>query len=620
MCGLVFLASREAIDPAALKAMGDSISHRGPDDEGFLLLGDSTASGTTMEVRPHALEGLNIGLAHRRLSILDLSALGHQPMAYKDDRYWIVYNGEIYNHLELRQELEGHGYSFRSHCDTEVILAAYDFWGAACQNRFNGMWALTIIDLHKKELFVSRDRFGIKPLYYYQNDKTFAMASEVKALLAHPDIKSEPNVKYCQRFLEAGALEYEHETAFANIYRFDFASGVTIALDAVFAPFTPTRFWDYEIDTSDEPFCPEKAQKIAADYYALLQDAIRLRLRADVPFGSALSGGLDSASIVYMIEEELKNTDSAYKQQTFSTVYSDAYKDCDESVYIKLITDTLRLKRNFIEPDVGEVPDLHTLAVGSLESPSDGLGMGGMNVYKLIDRSNVVVTLDGQGADEQQAGYLPYIVNFLCNSRLRDAYKDLKALSRIPGARKMTYIGLGLCFLRNILGGSNLERLVKGTFGTKRLRLLLPLNEVLKKDTNSALINLIHYSDARSMHYSIEARMPFMDYRLVEFTAKIPATYKIHDGWTKYFARVAFDKKLPDEICWRKDKLGWPVPHRQWFNGPLRQWLTDTINGSNFVQNHFKDSKVPDDLSTFSLDRAIRLLNLSEWHKRFFER
>lgn len=620
MCGLVGIISKKEIDLNNLKRMNDEISHRGPNDEGYFYKGKSSNQYDINNLETLDGDGVDVALAHRRLSIIDLSFQGHQPMNYLD-KYRIVFNGEIYNHIELREELSLHGYTFKSHTDTEVILAAYDHWGIECQNKFNGMWAIIIYNIIDEKIFISRDRFGIKPLYYYKDDETLVFASEVKSILEYEGVTCEPNVEYCKDYLSNGVKEYKRETSFKDIYRFDFASYIETDKNQLFvSDLGEKKFWDYEINTDNEKFDIKRAKSIAQEYYELLKDSIRLRLRADVPFGSALSGGLDSTSIVYLIEEELKNIKSDYKQQTFSTVHSGENIDCDESYYINLITNTLGIKSNKIEPNPDEIEDLHELVVKHWENPFEGTGMSGINTYKLINDSNVVVTLDGQGADEQQAGYLFYIINLLYNLDFMDALSEGKKLYSIPKAKRFVKMGLLFNFSRQILSKKLFEK-IAGKFRNGKLKkYIMPLNEKLKNDTNEGLINLIHYSDSRSMLYSIESRMPFMDYRLVEFTAKIPAVYKIHNGWTKYFARLAFDKKLPDEICWRKDKMGWPMPDKKWFSGPLNDWITGSVNNSDFIQEHIKKIDIKKDMETFGMKKSIRLLNLASWHNLFFEK
>mgnify|MGYP003391645790 FL=1 len=286
MCGISGIISKKRIEKDIIEPMTDTIIHRGPDGFGYYY-------------------GEKFVFGHRRLSIVDLSDAGHQPMQYLN-RYVITFNGEVYNHLELRKELEKNGYVFQSHTDTEVIMASYDFWGVDCLNKFNGMWAFVIHDRLKDKYFMSRDRFGKKPFYYYKDQEKFIFGSEIKVILAHPDVESKPNLKFLDSYVQNGAKEYIKETAFENIFRFDFSSYFEGSLEDVFENFEQNKFWEIKPNLSHEKFDKEKAKEYAKQYYELLEDAVRIRLRADVKVGSALSGGLDSSSIVYLVNKLLK--------------------------------------------------------------------------------------------------------------------------------------------------------------------------------------------------------------------------------------------------------------------------------------------------------------------------
>lgn len=295
--------------------MTDSLIHRGSDDEGYLM-GGSYEEDQALPKCDFTPCPFSLAFGHRRLAIVDLSSQGHQPMQYKGS-YWIVYNGEVYNYLELREELEKIGYTFRSHTDTKVIIASYDAWGSECLKKFNGMWAFVIYDSKNRKLFISRDRFGIKPLYYYQDSENFVFSSEIKAFFRHPIIGKEPNRDYCKVFLRKGPQEHLRETAFSGIYRFDNASFLECDIEGIFLPFKEKKFWAVTPNLSSEPYNQEKATKYSEHYYQLLSDAVRLRLRADVKVGSALSGGFDSSSIVYLIHHHLKLNNQKEMQETF---------------------------------------------------------------------------------------------------------------------------------------------------------------------------------------------------------------------------------------------------------------------------------------------------------------
>lgn len=598
MCGIAgYISSKKIKDKTVIKSMTDIIAHRGPDGEGYYFYE-------------------NVALGHRRLSIVDLSDAGHQPMHYLD-KYTITYNGEIYNHVELREELSKNGYRFKSQTDTEVIIAAYDFWGVECLSKFNGMWAFVLLDRQNEELFISRDRFGIKPLYIFQDNENFVFSSEIKSILQHPSVKTKPNMKYLSSYLKNGPVEYKSETAFENIKRFPFSSYSKFKINESFISLKTEKFWQLNPNLAIEKFCPDKARLYAQKYYDLLNDAVRLRLRADVKVGSALSGGLDSSSIVYLLNQQLRDMGREELQETFSSVYkSDGTQDCDESVYIDLLAKKLNVNSNQIEPKEIDVPVELEKVIWYMENPPESTCMSGWHTFKKVREKKVVVTLDGQGADEQLAGYLGYIHVYLTSLTLFDFYKEFRHFLKIPGAKKHIYIAFLMNHFKLIFGEKILKKVVKKIKG---IDLELNLNKKLAEDVNTSLITLIHYSDHVSMGHSIESRMPFMDYRLVEFLASVPATYKMHNGWTKYLARLAFDKKLPNEICWRKDKLGWPIPENFWFRGGLKKWFIQQVTSSPVLSKLSPNKNIESDINGMkNITVLIRYLNISIFNQQFF--
>ena len=597
MCGIAGYISKDIIsNDLHIKMMTDIIAHRGPDGEGYYI-------------------NENVALGHRRLSIIDLSDAGHQPMHYLD-RYVVTYNGEIYNYLELKQDLESEGYSFNSHTDTEVILAAYDFWGVDCFNKFNGMWAFVIFDRLLDEIVISRDRFGIKPLYYYQCSDVFIFASEIKALLKHPSVANEPNIEYLKSYLNNGAQEYISETAFLNIFRFPFASYIKMKRNSVFSELQPVKFWMLYPNVKVERFDKKKAELYAQQYYKLLHDAVKLRLRADVKVGSALSGGLDSGSIVYLINQILKEQGKDELQETFSSVYkSEATKDCDESVFIDLLVNKLAVNTNQIEPQESDVPQELEKMIWFVENPPESTCMSAWHTFKKVKEKKVSVTLDGQGADEQLSGYMHYIQNYLTSVTLMDMYRQMFLFLEIPNSKKYVLRAFVMNHFKFFFGEKLLKFVIKLLFIRD---LELNLNQRLAEDTQGTLVTLIHYADRFSMAYSIESRMPFMDYRLVEFLANVPATYKMHNGWTKYLARLAFDKKLPDEICWRKDKMGWPEPEDHWFRGGLKNWFINEVSRSTILTSLLKSNNIQCELESGEpITKLIRKLNMSKFESIF---
>jgi asparagine synthase (glutamine-hydrolysing) len=595
MCGIVGIVSNKEIDADNLKAMSDTMVHRGPDGDGIYI-------------------GDRFGLAHRRLAIVDLSDAGKQPMEYLD-RYVITYNGEIYNHPELRSELEGNGYEFRSHTDTEVIMAAYDCWGADCFNRFNGMWAFCIYDRNEDHFVLSRDRFGIKPFYFWRDGESFLFASEIKALLAYEHFgKPKPNLEYLGSYLREGPNEQCPETAFEGVYKFSFSSfAVCTREELIEGRFQEKCYWDMRPNISTEGFDQSALEKYALDYKKLLKDSVRLRLRSDVKVGSALSGGIDSSSIVSLVNEIQDAEGREGMQETFSSVYkTSGTTSCDESEYIDQLAQHLGVHSNQIEPREEDIPVEHARMIYHLETPPTGTLMSSWHTFKLVGASDVTVTLDGQGADEQLAGYDGYITNHIANQKLFAAiYECARAGSLL---RRRALKGLVIKVVSLMFGKDRALRLLERV--SKNIsRQAMPVNQKLALDLRENLVTLLHYADKTSMAHSVESRMPFMDYRLVEFLFQVPSSYKFHEGWSKYLSRIAMHGKLPANILWRRDKMGWPIPEEYWFMGTKKDWLDQKVLGSPFLKKHF--SFYLKSYENRSIREKLSLLNLTVWSEIF---
>lgn len=593
MCGIAGIISKDKMqDISIITAMTDTLAHRGPDDSGY-----------------YQYENFIFG--HRRLSIVDLSSSGHQPMEYLD-RYVITFNGEIYNHIELKKQLEEHDYLFKSNTDTEVIMASYDFWKEKCLSYFNGMWSFVIYDKLKDIFFISRDRFGKKPFYYYKDQENFVFASEIKAILAYLGGRKNPNIEFLKNYLNKGCQEFTHETAFESIYRFPVASYFEGNCNTLFGTFEAQQFWTINPNLSTESFNEAKAKIYAQQYFALLEDAVRVRLRADVKIGSALSGGHDSSSIVYLINKLLKEQNKEDMQETFSSVYkSKGTEACDESHYINLMAQKLHVHSNQIEPNEDEIPTEYNKMIYALENPPENSLMSSWYTFKLVHSTDVKVTLDGQGADEQLAGYLPYLTYYLSSLSLKDTFIESIKCITIPNAKLFVLKGFCVGILRHLIGMNFLTFLIRKILNKK---FEFFLNKKLANDTMSNLITLIHYADHTSMAFSVESRMPFMDYRLVEFLASVPACYKMHNGWTKYIARLAFNDKLPHEINWRKDKMGWPIPEQKWFNGSLKNWFQSKIQHCKICNLLQVPKKIN---TTKQLALSVKKVNIAIWESIF---
>lgn len=637
MCGIVLAFTPGAPTRAAtVEAMARTLRHRGPDDEGFLawdgtratVLGGADTPQPVMEaatpwqpqarIAEQSAREAPLWLAHRRLSIVDLSPWGHQPM--RRGTRWAVYNGEIYNHIELRAELEALGHRFVTHSDTEVLLAALEQWGPDALARCNGMWALVVLDTERRTLFVARDRFGVKPLYLWRGDDgALLMASEIKALLAHPRVQARADEAACADFLRRGPQAWREGTEFASITRFPAGHWAELSLGEP-RRFEPRPFWRWPEavpDAERQPFDAQEAQRLQQRYAELLADAVRLRLRADVRLGTALSGGLDSSSIAALVNAELRAHGTSEKQEVFSSVYSDpALKALDESAFIERVATQLDVRSNRIEPQAGDVPVAHERMVWALDTPPANTLMASWHTFRLVAQRGVVVTLDGQGADEQLAGYGRYLRNRLVHAPLGAAFGEARAmLAGMQGFGSFVGIGLAGSVLRRVAGRDALAALVK------RLGMgsdpSLTLADALRADFLGNLRNLLLYGDKTAMAWSVESRMPFMDWRLVEFLAGVPPAYKLHGGWTKWLAREAMANTLPAEIVWRRDKQGWPIPEQEWFGGPLAAWLAQQLDASAFVRDLAARHGIT--LADAPLAVRVRALNLAVWHRMFFE-
>lgn len=635
MCGIFgFIASRPVGTAHALQSLS-TISHRGPDGTGIAVFADPTlrpaifgddaqqvavpASGNWRPM-PERLDGeAAILLAHQRLAIVELSTLGHQPMASADGSAWIVFNGEIYNHVELREELTALGHAFRSHSDTEVIIAAYLEWGVDCLSRFNGMWSFILIDQRRQMMFIARDRFGVKPMFLWKDAGALHFASEIKSFLPHAGFSVRPDPEHVRSYLRDGPSEWLDTTIYDGVVRLAAGAMIYAPLSDDVDPLTAQRrWWRLDTNTSKEPFDPARAVRYTAEYRELLDQSVRIRLRADVAVGSALSGGLDSSSVVRLAARALAAQPGAPKQHSFSSVYhAPGAEACDESGYIREVAALCGVTMNTIEPDPADVPEQHARMIWHMDTPPESTCMSGWHTFKLVQRTGIKVTLDGQGADEQLGGYLFYLPHRLSGVGVLNAAREWGAMMRVH-PRRFAIGALGMSVLQRTGLHASLPGLAERHRRHGR-NLSQGLNRHLLGDARGGLANLLHYADRTSMAFGVESRMPFLDVRLATFLAAMPEAYKIHRGWTKYVARRAFEGELPDSVIWRKDKLGWPIPEQQWANGPLRGWF----DRPRAQLPRFKEWGVGDEyaanLDASSMTLRVRALNLAAWADTFVD-
>jgi len=559
----------------SIKKMTDTLRHRGPDGEGHWI----NEHGT-------------VALGHRRLSIIDLSSAADQPMQRslfsslegEEKRYTITYNGEIYNYTELRDELYGNGYRFHSKSDTEVILAAYDFWEEECLQKFDGMFAFAIWDAKKNKLFAARDRFGEKPFYFFHDKGHFIFASEMKALWSVGVDKMTDN-KMLLNYLALGYVQNandKEQTFFEHIYSLP---------PAHFLEFDLAAF-DYEIYSywkiDKEVVIDISADQAIEKFNALFYQSVNRRLRSDVAIGSSLSGGLDSSAIVASI---FQNTGSTNKQKTFSAVFPGFVKD--ESKYISAVIKKFPVSNWQVNTTVeGMIDNFEKLCYHQEEPFQSASIYAQYKVFELAKQHKVTVLLDGQGADESLAGYNKYIHWYI--QQLISRYKFGEAMAEkkifkknnIPvrwgfGNYLATYLPAHAAIQ---LESKEYNKVIKhpdinkNFITTLRGRewegihkpIITKLNDILFFNTATmGLEELLRFADRNSMAHGLEVRLPFLNHELVEFIFSLPAGFKIHKGWTKWLLRKAVVKKLPSEIVWRKDKVGYEPPQKDWMKNAV---------------------------------------------------
>jgi asparagine synthase (glutamine-hydrolysing) len=653
MCGIVGIINldQEFIDKSLLLKMTSVLSHRGPDDEGYLLVntdtGDYLTAGgkdtpqavysSNFMYSPNKLlqqtgnNSYNLALGHRRLSILDLSAAGHQPMCNEAGSIWTVHNGEVYNYVEIRDELRSKGYTFRSNTDTEVIIKAYEEWDTSCLNRFNGMWAFCIWDSTKRELFCARDRLGIKPFYYYFDGNIFAFASEIKALL-QMGIRREPNDALIFDFLKFGILDHTDDSFFKNIKKLPYSHYLKIASDG---RLTLYQYWDVEV--SDELEGSKSDEKIAQDFLSLFTDAVRIRLRSDVPIGSCLSGGLDSSSVVTVANNLMYPEDNSAadeRQKTFSACYED--KRFDERGYIDEVIRKTNAEKNYVFPTAdGFLRELSSL-VWHQEEPFAGSSVYAQwEVIKKAREGEVKVLLDGQGGDEQLAGYrkfyIFYFLELLKRRRVGKLLSESTAFFLSPEILRTLNLRSGLRYFDISSKMLGIDHLLRDSFRKKFQERQLDIgyqgnlgwrmrDDILR----FSLPVLLRYEDRNSMAHAVEARLPFLDYRLVEMLASLPLNQKMRDGWTKYVLRNAMRGTLPEKVRLRKTKLGFDTPEDDWFRTVISKDVEDVFNRAVFITDYVDTEKLQSYFAKYVAGKSMhqsslffRFYILELWGRKF---
>jgi len=596
VCGIggLLLAPPGPVKPEWMQPFLHHLEHRGPDDSGWL----SFHRGKLDRGRdiPNDLLA-SVALFHRRLSILDLSEAGWQPMGTPDGRYWIVFNGEIYNYLELREELEALGHRFQSRSDTEVLLAAFAEWGPQCLTRLIGMFAFVILDVKKRTLFLARDFFGIKPLYYACWQEGFAFASEIRPLLELPSVKRLVNAQRLFDYLRSGITDHGGETFFAHVQQLPAAQYMEVSLDDPGSP-EPVRYWQVDLNQKADLSFDKAAEQLRD----LFLESVRLHLRSDVPVGAALSGGIDSSSIVAV----MRLLDPDLVIHSFSYIADDP--NFSEERWVDVAGRAARVVVHKVRTTSEELVDDLDRLIGVQGEPFGSTSMYAQNrIFQKARETGIKVMLDGQGADELLGGYYNYlgarVGSLLRQGRWAKAIKLSHAASRLPGAPGSGTLARGLGFLvpsnlkdplRHLLGRDHHPAWLNASWFSERGVNGSSLNEhqgneLLKHElyltlTQTSLPQLLHYEDRNSMAFSIESRVPFLTPPLVNFLFALPEEYVIAgDGTTKAVFRQAMRGIVPDAILDRRDKMGFPTPERNWLLS-ARSWVNRVLESESAAQ------------------------------------
>ncbi|SRR5579875_3059712 len=594
MCGIAAILkhSERYIPPGTLERMAASISHRGPDDEGTIVL--SPGCNGQWQSTYESEARWNIALSSRRLSILDISPAGHMPMTYRD-RFWCVYNGEVYNFIEIRFELEKLGYRFHSSTDTEVILGAYAEWGTDCFKRFRGMWGLVILDCKRNEVIVCRDRLGIKPLYMWQGNGIIALASEIKQFLHVPGFSARVNHEVVDEYLRTG-YEDAGKSFFRDVQPIPEGTWLTIPLESLL-PSPPTDYWHPEhIQTSIV-----NAEDAGNLFAAKLQESISLHLRSDVPVGCALSGGLDSSSIAVLVNK-LRDYHRAPLHTFTSTFPGDA---SDEREYVEAIVAAIDAVPHYITPnpmmflqEMDAFLYIHDEPVGSLST------YAGYCIARLTREARVPVTLNGQGCDEILSGYWQSYFLYLRELARKSAILPL--LQHVVGAG----IGKGNSallaqipvMLRRYLVRRKPAGLVRLRMYQNRMEdtpailqkvLALAEQQLRVEEIRSLYLpRLLKWDDRNSMAFSVEGRYPFLDHELIELCLSFAPSTLYHHGWTKWPLRLGLNSTLPEKIRLRRSKFGFEVPQDNWLCHPLRPALESWLRQDRPLWNYVERADV----------------------------
>ncbi|MCW9034207.1 MAG: asparagine synthase (glutamine-hydrolyzing) [Rhodospirillales bacterium] len=641
MCGIagLILPEDKRIDPDLLSLFSKKLEHRGPDDFGFLGWRLSDGNPLISRHAPEAASNAHIAFVHRRLTIIDESEGGWQPMSSPCGRYAITFNGEIYNYLELKAELKTEGLTFRSESDTEVLLQALAHWGIEnTLPRLTGMFAFAFLDCQTKTITLGRDPFGIKPLNYTPFQGGLAFASELPALLALPGLSKTVKPQALYNYLRFGMTDLGAGTLFSTIKHLEPAHFAVLNIGSNDFSIKPQRYWAPSIERKIDISFSEAAEKLQS----LFEESVALHLRADVPVGAALSGGIDSSAVVLAMR---KLQGSSLNLHTFSFIAPGEVMD--EESWADMAGQTANANMHKINLSGQElVQDLDQL-ISTQGEPFGTTSIYAQNrVFALARQHNVPVTLDGQGADEILAGYVPYLAarlaTMLKKGELLRANKFLSNAIRTSGSKGSIILRAMRFMLPTMLQGPARrligEELVPGWMNsnwfeergvTFQAQQKPVAGDVLHYELKESLVgrvlpSLLRYQDRNSMAHSIESRVPFLTTKLVDFVYSLPEEYLISDqGETKAVFRAALRGLVPDAILDRHDKVGFATPEERWM-GEAGDWLDDVLQSERgkglpvFERNGFQSELEAVRQGNKPLKGDVwRWVNLIRWADQF---
>lgn len=621
ICGKLNFDRENRVSPDLVKAMADRIQHRGPDDEGFLIFGQ-------------------VGLGFRRLSIIDLQT-GHQPLSNEDGSVWIVFNGEIYNYQELRTLLRSKGHVFKTQTDTEVIVHAYEEWGEKCVEQLRGMFAFAVWDEPRRTLFLARDRVGIKPLYYWLSERSLIFGSEIKALLADPEVKPQLAPEMIDRFLAFYYVPGE-ETLLRNIFKL--APGSCMIVRNGKAEIK--QYWDLKFSTQQRSLAGAESELLT-----LLDECVRMHMVSDVPVGFLLSGGVDSTAMLGMAVGKTERHLSS-----FTLGFSEPGL-ADERPYARLAAATYGSEHHEMTITAQQFADFVPQFAWYMEEPVCEPQAIALYYVTRLAKDYVKVLISGEGGDEAFAGY-PIYRNVVWLERLKKVLGPLNgiigsALTAVNHSLHSPRIGKYAPLFKtpfpsyyysrtsrpsgyfsrhsHDLYSTQFAKSVDRDFSLNAIQRYMNgnvkglVNSMLYADTKTSLPDdLLLKADKMTMANSIELRVPFLDHKFLEFAASLPENFKVRNFTTKYIAKTALKDRVPHEILHRK-KVGFPVPYERWMRTDLKDWVRDILLDSKTIsRGYFKkacvEQLIEEDCHLHNHPKEIlSLVSLELWHRAFLQ-